>query len=331
MPACSWLTLYLWEQISIGFTSISKYLLCYAQYYRTQPESLAMSKRPRRKSKKSLHRFLTLDFLRNPTPKVAIIPLKGVIGHVGKLRGKGLSADDLRDSILSAFKLTNLKAVALAINSPGGSPVQSALIHTLIREQAAEHDVPVIAFAEDVCASGGYWLACAGDEIYSHPASIVGSIGVVASGFGLDQFIQRHGIARRVYTQGENKAMLDPFLPEKQEDVDRLLNVQRDVHAAFKELVIKTRGKRLNADSDELFSGAFWSGSQAKDLGLVDGLGDVYTIMQERYGKEVKLVTVSPKKSLFKGFLGSRANGIHWTDALLSTVEERSIWQRFGL
>lgn len=291
-----------------------------------------MPKRSRRKAKNPIIRFITLDFLRNPQPKVAVLPLKGVIGSVGKLRGKGLIADELRDTIKKAFALSGLKAVAVVINSPGGSPVQSSLIYNMIREYAEEKDIPVITFAEDVCASGGYWLACAGDEIFAHPASIVGSIGVVASGFGLQEFIKKHGIERRVYTQGENKVMLDPFLPEKQEDVNRLLVVQRDVHDAFKALVIKSRGKRLNADTDELFSGAFWSGVQAKDMGLVDGLGDVYTIMKERYGKQVKLVPITAKKPFLGGLLGSRLNASsHWTDELLSSVEERSIWQRFGL
>lgn len=290
-----------------------------------------MKKRSRRKSKNPLLRLVTLDFIRNPHPKVAILPLKGVIGSVGKLRGKGLVADELRDTIKKAFSLSGLKAVAIVINSPGGSPVQSSLIFNIIRECAEEKDVPVVAFAEDLCASGGYWLACAGDEIYANAASIVGSIGVVASGFGLQEFIKKHGIERRIYTQGENKVMLDPFLPEKQEDVNRLLAVQRDVHDAFKELVVKSRGKRLNADSDELFSGAFWSGTQAKDMGLVDGIGDVYGVMKERYGEQVKLVPITAKKPFLGGLLGSRVNGVHWTDELLSSVEERSIWHRFGL
>ncbi|MBM3618942.1 MAG: S49 family peptidase [Alphaproteobacteria bacterium] len=290
-----------------------------------------MKKRSRRKSKNPIIRLVTLDFIRNPQPKVAILPLKGVIGSVGKLRGKGLVADELRDTIKKAFALSGLKAVAVVINSPGGSPVQSSLIFNIIRECAEEKDVPVVAFAEDVCASGGYWLACAGDEIYANAASIVGSIGVVASGFGLQEFIKKHGIERRVYTQGENKVMLDPFLPEKEEDVNRLLAVQRDVHEAFKALVLKSRGKRLNADGDELFSGAFWSGAQAKDMGLVDGLGDVYTVMKERYGEQVKLVPITAKKPFLGGLLGSRLSSAHWTDELLSSVEERSIWHRFGL
>lgn len=284
-----------------------------------------------RKLVKPAIQLLTLDFLRNPSPKVAVIQLKGVIGNLGRLRNKGLIIDDLRDSIEQAFSI-GAKAVAVVINSPGGSPVQSALIHDAIRDLADEKDLPVYAFAEDVCASGGYWLACVGDEIYAHPASIVGSIGVVASGFGFTDFIKRYGIERRVYTQGENKAMLDPFLPENQEDVNRLLSVQRDVHEAFKQHVKHARGKRLNADSDELFSGAFWSGAQAMDMGLVDGLGDMRSIMRDKYGKNVKFRYLKPTKSLVAGLLGGRANAHqHWTAEMLSTVEERSFWQRFGL
>jgi len=284
-----------------------------------------------RKAVKPVIRLLTLDFLRNPKPKVAVIPLKGVIGNLGRLRNKGLVIDELRDTIEQAFAM-NPKAVAVVINSPGGSPVQSALIHDAIRDLAEEKDIPVYAFAEDVCASGGYWLACVGDEIFAHPASVVGSIGVVASGFGFEEFIARHGIQRRVYTQGENKAMLDPFLPEKQEDINRLLNVQRDVHEAFKYHVKHARGKRLNADSDELFSGAFWSGAQAMDMGLVDGLGDVRSIMRDKYGKHVKLRYLKPGKSFFSSLLSGHANTHqHWTAEMLSTVEERGFWQRFGL
>jgi serine protease SohB len=289
-----------------------------------------MIRRLHRKAVKPALRLLTLDFLRNPTPVVAVLPLKGVIGNLGRLRSKGLIIDDLRDSIDNAFN-TGAKAVALVINSPGGSPVQSALIADAIRELADEKDLPVYAFAEDVCASGGYWLACAADEIYAHNASVVGSIGVVASGFGFVDFIERHGIQRRVYTQGENKSMLDPFQPEKQEDINRLLGVQHDVHEAFKQHVKQARGKRLNADADELFSGAFWSGKQALDMGLVDGLGDVHSVMREKFGKQVKLRFIKPNKSLFSSLLSSRMSTRHWSGELLSTVEERSLWARFGL
>lgn len=283
-----------------------------------------------RKAVKPLFGLLTLDFIRNPKPRVAVLSLKGVIGNAGRLRGKGLVMEELRGSIEQAFN-SGAKAVAVVINSPGGSPVQSALIHDAIRDLADEKDLPVYTFAEDVCASGGYWLACAGDEIYAHKASIVGSIGVVASGFGFVEFIERHGIERRVYTQGENKAMLDPFQPEKQEDINRLLGVQRDVHESFKNHVKDARGKRLNADSDELFSGAFWSGAQALDMGLVDGLGDVHSIMREKFGSQVKLDYIKPSKGLLGGMLGSRLKSEHWSTEVISAVEERSIWARFGL
>lgn len=283
-----------------------------------------------RKAIKPALRLLTLDFLRNPSPKVAVISLKGVIGSVGRFRSKGLIIDDLRENIEHAFN-SGVKAVAVVINSPGGSPVQSALIHDAMRELGEEKDIPIYTFAEDICASGGYWLACAGDEIYAHTASIVGSIGVVASGFGFVEFIERHGIERRVYTQGENKAMLDPFQTEKQEDINRLLSVQRDVHEAFKEHVMHARGKRLNVDSDELFSGAFWSGKQALDMGLIDGIGNVSSIMREKFGKKVKLRHIKPKKPFLSGLLSSKIGGEHWTTELISSVEERSIWARFGL
>ncbi len=284
-----------------------------------------------RKIVRPLCKLATLEPVRKPSPKVAVIPLKGVIGTVGKWRSKGLVLDELKDSLESAFN-SGAKAVALAINSPGGSPVQSYLIYDAIRRLSREKKIPVYAFAEDVCASGGYWLACAGDEIYACPASVVGSIGVVAAGFGFPEFLERHGIERRVYTQGENKAMLDPFQPEKQEDIERLLSVQHDVHASFKDLVINRRRKRLNADSDELFSGAFWSGKQAHDLGLVDGLGSMESVLREKLGERVKLVPFTPKKGL-AGIFSSKL-GISQTqnlpEAAFTAVEEQVLWQRFG-
>ncbi|MCH2547579.1 MAG: S49 family peptidase [Alphaproteobacteria bacterium] len=284
----------------------------------------------KRKCIKPAIRLLTLDFLRNPSPKVAVLHLKGVIGSAGRFRSKGLVIDELRDIIEKAFNI-DAKAVAVVINSPGGSPVQSALIHDAVQHLAREKDIPIFCFAEDVCASGGYWLACMGEEIYAHRASIVGSIGVVASGFGFTNFIAQHGIERRIYTQGENKAMLDPFQPEKQEDIDRLLSVQHDVHEAFKEHVKLARGKRLNADSDELFSGAFWSGKQAMEMGLVDGLGDVDSVMREKYGDKVKLHYIKPSKSFIAGLFSSKFTANHIVSDALSTVEERGIWARFGL
>lgn len=276
---------------------------------------------------KRILRVFTLYYLRKPRPKIAVVPLKGVVGNLGKWRSRGLVLDEWQETLEKAFSISNLKAVALVINSPGGSPVQAELLSSTIRRLAEEKKVPVYAFAEDVCASGGYWLACAGEEIYAHTSSIVGSIGVIAAGFGLQELIARHGIERRVYHQGENKAMLDPFLPQREEDVHRLLSVQHDVHMAFIEHVKQSRGRRLNADEEELFSGAFWSGKQAKDMGLIDGIGDVTGVIQDKFGKKVKFVRCTPAKSFFSLF-SSRLN---WTQSLLSGIEERLHWDRFGL
>lgn len=277
--------------------------------------------------------FVTLGHLRNAIPKVAVLQLKGVIGDTARLRGKGLTLEEVRPQIEKAFETKGIHAVAVSINSPGGSPVQSALIHDEICRLADEKNIPVAAFVEDVCASGGYWIACAADEIYAHSTSIVGSIGVVMSGFGLDKLIERIGVTRRIYTQGENKVILDPFQPEKQEDVNRILTIQRDIHTAFKELVKKSRGKRLNADEDELFSGAFWSGVAARDLGLVDGIGNIETIMKNKFGKKVKLIRIEPKKGFISSLLKGKAFApkAHWSQEMLSTIEERMHWSRFGL
>ena len=267
--------------------------------------------------------------LRNKSPKVVVLRLQGVIGATGKLRGKGLTLDDLRPLIEKAFRMKP-DAVAVVINSPGGSPVQSALIHDAIREKGEEKDIPIYTFAEDVCASGGYWLACAGDEIYAHSSSIVGSIGVIAAGFGFDRLINHYGIDRRVYTMGENKNMLDPFAPENPDDVAHLLNVQRDVHEAFIHHVVHARGKRLNGDSDVLFSGAFWSGAQAMDLGLVDGLGNVYSVMKEKLGDKTRFTHLHPHKPFLKNLFSSQ-NGEDWATTLISALETKALWQRFGL
>lgn len=267
--------------------------------------------------------------LLSPPPAVAVIPLSGVIGAKGKLRGDGLTADGVSDMIEKAFKTPRLKAVALAIDSPGGSPVQSALIARRIREEAAKKNVPVYAFIEDLGASGGYWLACAGDEIYAMEASIVGSIGVVAAGFGFTEFINKHGIERRVYTQGKNKAMLDPFLPEKPEDVKQLKDAQKEVHDHFIAWVKERRGDKLTAKDSELFTGAIWSGISAKKHGLVDELGDMRTVCREKFGEKVQFKSFKESK----GFL-SRKFGLMsprgWADAVMDAVSERLYWSRFG-
>jgi signal peptide peptidase SppA len=280
---------------------------------------------------------LPIKRLQNPPPVVAVIRLTGTIGSMGRLR-TGLSLASLAGVIERAFSLYNLKAVALAINSPGGSPVQSALIYKRIRSLATEKDIPVLAFIEDVSASGGYWLACAGDEIFANESSVVGSIGVISSGFGFPQLLERFGIERRVHTTGKRKSALDPFRPEDPGDVKRLKALQADIHESFKEVVRARRGAHLKAPEKDLFSGEFWSGRKALELGLIDGIDDLRTVLRERYGEKVCLQLIARERTWARRFFrfGSSdpppvPSGLHWIDDLLVTVEERSQWGRYGL
>lgn len=273
-------------------------------------------------------------------PVVGVIRLTGPIGATGGLR-RGLSLATVAKQIEHAFSLSGLKAVALAINSPGGSPVQSALILRRIRDLAKEKDVPVVAFAEDVAASGGYMLALAGDEIYVHEASIVGSIGVVAGGFGFPDAIKRLGIERRLYTAGDRKAMLDPFSPEKEEDVKRIDELQKDMHEYFKKMVRDRRGRRLKGTRAKLFSGDVWLGGDAVKLGLADGIGDLRSVMRERFGKKVRLKVMQPRRSRLGALFGMRGGDMdEMPDGrrdfglgaeLLAAVENRLMWSRWGL
>lgn len=273
---------------------------------------------------------------KEPPPSVAVLPLTGVIGSLGPMRS-GMTLAALAPRIEQAFKLPRLKAVALAINSPGGSAVQSALIAGRIRALAEENEVPVIAFAEDVAASGGYWLATAADEIYADQSSIVGSIGVVASGFGFQGLIERFGIERRLHTAGEKKAMLDPFQPEKSEEVEHLKVIQQEIHETFMGQVRSRRGDRLKAAEDELFSGAFWTGARALDLGLVDGLGDLRQVMRSRYGEKVRLRRIEAPKPWWRrlsrgtGDTGMERLAQQASGGLLAAAEERALWSRYGL
>lgn len=268
-------------------------------------------------------------------PRVAVLRLSGVIGGGGMGRRGGLSLADLEASIEQAFEVPRIKAVALSINSPGGSPVQSALIAGRIRTLAKEKKVRVYAFCDDVAASGGYWLACAGDEIYANGASVVGSIGVITASFGFDELIKRIGVQRRVYTAGENKRRLDPFLPENQKDVAHLKTLQKDLHEQFKSYVEDRRGKKLKGEPQTLFSGDFWSGSKALDFGLVDGLGDLRSVMRKKFGEKVRFYPIEDKK----GFLAKRLGiglGVakapeSWADDLVSALEDRALWNRYGL
>ena len=238
-----------------------------------------------------------------------------------------------------AFRVKRLKAVVLAINSPGGAPAQSSLILKRIRNLAQEHEVPVFAFAEDVAASGGYMLACAADEIFADYNSVIGSIGVVSAGFGFPGFLRRLGVERRLHTAGEKKAILDPFSPEKAEDVELLKSLQRDVHDSFKEIVRERRAGKLKAGEEVLFTGEFWTGRRALELGLIDGIGEMTTVIKERYGERVRFHPVGPRQSWLKRKLGASWPGpsaeAGYAGALaadlMAVVEERALWSRFGL
>jgi signal peptide peptidase SppA len=274
-----------------------------------------------------------------PPALVAVVRLIGVIGAVSPLRG-GMDLASVAGALEAAFTMRGVKAVALAINSPGGSPVQSSLIYKRIRALAEGKSLPVYAFAEDVAASGGYMIACAADEIYADESSIVGSIGVVSAGFGFTGLIDKLGVERRVHTSGESKSMLDPFKPENPDDVKRLEALQRDVHENFKGLVRRSRDKRLVEPSEGLFTGEFWAASGAFARGLIDGIGDLRSVMRGKYGKEVRLKVVGGKKPFWRRGIGLSAGvsfpeparmGEGFAQGLLGALEIRSLWSRFGL
>ncbi len=234
-----------------------------------------------------------------------------------------------------AFSFKEAPAVAISINSPGGSPVQSRLIYKRIRDLAEEKNKRVLVFVEDVAASGGYMIALAGDEIIADPSSIVGSIGVVSAGFGFQELIQKIGVERRVHTAGQNKAILDPFQPEKKEDVARLKELQLEIHDTFIEMVKERRGAKLVDDAD-LFTGMFWTAKKGLNLGLVDALGDMRSFLKLRYGEKTKLRLVSQPKGIFGrrlGLFGSQSPEMIGTaaDSVLGALEERASWSRFGL
>jgi signal peptide peptidase SppA len=233
-----------------------------------------------------------------------------------------------------AFKIRKAPVVAIVVNSPGGSAVQSRLIAKMIRDLAEEHEKRVLVFVEDVAASGGYFIATGGDEIIADPSSIVGSIGVIFASFGFDQAIEKLGISRRLYTAGENKSTLDPFLPEKAEDVERIKAMELDVHKVFIDYVKARRGDKLSVKDDDLFTGEFWTAVRGLNMGLIDGLGDLHGTLKERYGKDVRLKLIAPKRKLLSlpRFGLSRA-GIDADIAggVISALEDRALWSRFGL
>ncbi|MDC1139815.1 S49 family peptidase [Candidatus Pelagibacter sp.] len=257
---------------------------------------------------------------------IAHIKLNGVIGNAGKFK-QGIDFAGQEEIIEKAFSLKKAKAVAITINSPGGSPVQSHLIYKFIRTQAKKKKIKVIVFAEDVAASGGYLIACAGDEIYANSSSIIGSIGVIYSSFGFTELIRKIGVERRVHTAGKNKSSLDPFQEEKSEDIERLKNIQLDLHKDFIHVVEESRGSKLNKNEIELFSGEFWAGSKAKELGLIDGLGNANEILKEKFGEDVVIKKFEKSKGWLSKKLSSSSNQM---DQLANILEERSIWQRYG-
>lgn len=268
-------------------------------------------------------------------PVVPIIRLSGVIGSGGgALRGEGLSLQGVNNSLERAFKIKGAKAVALAINSPGGSPVQSALITDRVRALSEEHDVPVIAFIEDVGASGGYWLALAADEIFADPNSLVGSIGVISAGFGFVETMKWLGVERRVYTAGESKSLLDPFKPEDPKGIDRLRVILDDAHVNFKAMVRERRGDKLKGEDKDLFEGQIWSGGRAVENGLIDGLGNLHGVLKERFGDDLKMPMITkPKPWWQRRFRAGTALGEprEWIDGTLDSLSERALWARFGL
>jgi serine protease SohB len=280
-----------------------------------------------------------------PRPVVAVVRLTGIIGPTQPLRG-GLNLAAVAGPLEAAFSMKSAKAVALIVNSPGGSPVQSSLIYKRIRALAEEKSLPVYAFAEDVAASGGYMIACAADEIYADESSVVGSIGVISAGFGFTGLMDKLGVERRVHTAGGSKAMLDPFQPEKEEDVKRLEALQLEVHENFKSLVSASRGTRLK-DDPAIFTGEFWAGKGALERGLIDGIADIRSHMRGLYGDKVKLRVVGARAPWWRpgaGVSSRRAPSFsaagasfgadfasHLGEGLIAAAERRSLWSRFGL
>ena len=275
-----------------------------------------------------------LNFLK----KKKIIPvvyISGIIGNIGGLR-KGITISSIEDLLEKAFKIKNSSAIAIIINSPGGSPVQSSLIYKRIKKLAKKNKTKVIFFVEDVAASGGYYIACAGDEIYVDENSIVGSIGVIYASFGFDKLIKKYGIERRIFTTGKYKSILDSFQKQKLSDVKKLKSIQTEIFKNFKDIVLKSRIKKINKQNKNIFSGSFWTGKEAIKLGLVDGIGDLKTIMEKKFGEKLRYVSIKPKKSFLKGILSKSFYSKDLLDTkkiindMMTYMESRNIWGRYG-
>ncbi len=264
--------------------------------------------------------------------KKKIIPhvrLSGVIGSAGRFK-QGIDFSGQQEIIRKAFLFKKSENIAISINSPGGSPVQSHLIHDYIRQLAKKNNKKVIVFAEDVAASGGYLIACAGDEIYANSSSIVGSIGVISASFGFQDAIKKIGVQRRVYTAGKNKSTLDPFKEEKEEDIERIKKLQLELHSDFIEVVKKSRGSKLkDPEKNNIFTGEFWSGTASMKLGLIDGIGNAEQILREKFGEDIVIKKLEKQKSFIAKKLSSSID--NQIDNIASVIEERALWQKFGL
>lgn len=263
---------------------------------------------------------------------IAVLRLSGVIGKVSTMQS-GLTLESLNELIEKAFKIKKLKALCLIINSPGGAPVQAELIAKRIRDLAKENKIKIYSFIEDVAASGGYWLACSGDQIYASRSSIIGSIGVVSSGFGFHEAINKLGIERRVYTEGTNKAVLDPFKPINKEDLKIIKNLQKQVYEHFVDYVKTRRTGKLTQQDDVLFNGEFWAGQTALDYGLIDGIGDIYSIMKEKFGSDIKFQYLCAKQPWLKKKLGmaSKILADSFATSLISSVENKITNDKFDI
>jgi len=282
---------------------------------------------------RSLKRLIPTRFRKQKTV-IPLVRLQGVIQAGGSQFRPALNIANVEDLLEKAFDMKRAPVVAISINSPGGSPVQSRAIFNRIRKLAVEKEKKVLVFVEDVAASGGYLIALAGDEIIADPTSIVGSIGVISGGFGFPELLKKIGIERRVYTSGENKSVLDPFQPEKQSDIDHLKSLQQDVHQVFIGMVKERRGAKLS-DSPDLFTGLFWSGEKGLALGLVDGIGDMMMELKKRYGEKVEIEKIEASRGFLGRFISSEKSGMGigagLANGLIETAEERAWWSRYGL
>ena len=276
-------------------------------------------------------RFIPRRFRSNAV-EIPVVRLQGMIMEASSPLRQTLSLSSCANALEKAFSDKEAPAVAISLNSPGGSPVQSRLIYRRIRDLAEEKHKRVLVFVEDVAASGGYMIACAGDEIFADPSSVVGSIGVVSASFGFPELLKKIGVERRVYTAGKNKVSLDPFQPEKKADVDHLKALQLEIHETFINLVKESRGSKL-ADDPNLFTGMFWTGRKGKELGLVDELSDLRSLIKQRYGHDAKMRLVSASRSLLGRKTPAISAGLvsSTVDGLIQSAEERALWQRYGL